>query len=431
MTQGTEKKHRILIVDDTPPNIQLLGSILQEHYIVSFAESGPEALSRLEKTPFDLILLDIMMPEMDGFEVCRRVRSNPKTKDIPIIFLSAKADRESVMKGLELGGQDYVVKPYDPRELLKRVQTQLSLREQQKKIEELSQKARPAAIPLTKLTGLEFLTRKQFYEKLMFLTIHENLSSRLNLVRDTPLLTENDPALSLAEIEKILLLTRNHLSKNKDGLLKAGMEEARELMTAFSKAELQKHLVIIREALKQHNVISNGLFFVKTYFETLKDHVSHTEDGTDRPVSDMVASVLEEVLPLLPETVTVTTATPPVQDPSPLSRDHLFLILAHGLLTAAESILSGEGEGDVSFSAYAHGGILYLEISDTGTGLKVQERRRLLRAFEEEDLGVGILALGLATVKELVETQYKGTFRIEETEAGTKTSVHIPLRMVQ
>ena len=90
-----------------------------------------------------------------------------------------------------------------------------------------------------------------------------------------------------------------------------------------------------------------------------------------------------------------------MQDPSPLSRDHLFLILAHGLLTAAESILSGEGEGDVSFSAYPHGGILYLEISGTGTGLKVQERRRLLKAIRGEDLGVDILALGLAMVKEV------------------------------
>ncbi|MDC7236010.1 MAG: response regulator [Spirochaetales bacterium] len=115
---------RLLIVDDTLPNLQLLGSILKDQYSLSFASDGKEALELLEKDLPDLILLDIMMPGIDGFEVCRRIRKNEKTHSIPIIFLSAKNDRESVIKGMGMGAQDYIVKPFMPEEVIKRIALQ-------------------------------------------------------------------------------------------------------------------------------------------------------------------------------------------------------------------------------------------------------------------------------------------------------------------
>jgi CheY-like chemotaxis protein len=118
----TNKK--ILIVDDTLANLQLLGSILKDQYSLSFCSHGKEALDLLEKDKPDLILLDIMMPDIDGFEVCKTIRMNERTSQIPIIFLSAKNDRESVIKGMSMGAQDYIVKPFLPEGVLNRINLQ-------------------------------------------------------------------------------------------------------------------------------------------------------------------------------------------------------------------------------------------------------------------------------------------------------------------
>jgi two-component system sensor histidine kinase/response regulator len=120
----------ILIVDDVPANIQLVASILseKEQYELSFATSGQDALDQVQATAFDLILLDYMMPHMDGLSVARQLKQNPETKHIPIIFLTAKTDEESVIAGFAVGAADYVTKPFNASELLARVETHLQLK---------------------------------------------------------------------------------------------------------------------------------------------------------------------------------------------------------------------------------------------------------------------------------------------------------------
>jgi two-component system sensor histidine kinase/response regulator len=131
------EEQSILIVDDVPKNIQLLGSILKEEtYELEFATSGKEALEWLDSKQFDLVLLDIMMPEMDGFEVCRRIKENPATREVSVIFLTAKADFQSIIQGFEAGAVDYITKPYNRKELMIRVKTHLTLQRQQKQLEQ-------------------------------------------------------------------------------------------------------------------------------------------------------------------------------------------------------------------------------------------------------------------------------------------------------
>ncbi|AZR80978.1 HD domain-containing phosphohydrolase [Thiomicrospira sp. S5] len=118
----------ILIVDDVSENIQVAMSILKEEgYQFSFAMDGEQALSLVEENDFDLILLDVMMPRMDGFEVCRRLKSQARTQDIPIIFLTAKVDIDSVSQGFRLGAVDYITKPFHAEELIARVKNHLEL----------------------------------------------------------------------------------------------------------------------------------------------------------------------------------------------------------------------------------------------------------------------------------------------------------------
>lgn len=132
------KDDRILIVDDTPRNIQVLGTILKEQgYQINVAQNGLQALDVVQKVTPDIILLDVMMPELDGFETCQRLKADPATENIPVIFLTAKVETEDVIRGFELGAVDYVTKPFNPTELLARVDTHLTLYKLKRNLEQL------------------------------------------------------------------------------------------------------------------------------------------------------------------------------------------------------------------------------------------------------------------------------------------------------
>ena len=124
-----QKKQTILIVDDAPDNLALMGSLLKEFYKTKVALNGEKALQiALSQEPPDLILLDIMMPGIDGYEVCRRLKENKATNDIPVIFLTAKAEVEDEQRGLELGAADYITKPISPPIIAARVKTHLRMK---------------------------------------------------------------------------------------------------------------------------------------------------------------------------------------------------------------------------------------------------------------------------------------------------------------
>lgn len=119
----------LLVVDDTPDNLTLMSGLLRDLYKVKVANGGERALKiAASDAPPDLILLDIMMPEMDGYEVCRRLKADPKTADIPVVFLTAKSEEQDEMVGLGLGAVDYITKPISPPIVMARVKTHLTLK---------------------------------------------------------------------------------------------------------------------------------------------------------------------------------------------------------------------------------------------------------------------------------------------------------------
>jgi class 3 adenylate cyclase len=138
---------RILVVEDTPANIQALSATLKEKgYQVSVATSGNQALEIVERVRPDLVLLDVMMPEVDGFETCRRLKASATTRDIPVIFLTARTETEDIVKGFELGAVDYVPKPFNAPELLARVHTHLTMDRLHRENERLLLSILPASI---------------------------------------------------------------------------------------------------------------------------------------------------------------------------------------------------------------------------------------------------------------------------------------------
>ena len=119
---------KVMIVDDTPANIDVLRRILSEDgFEISIAMSGEAALSLVEKNRPDLILLDVMMPGIDGFETCGKLKANHATKDIPVIFVTAKTEVEDIVHGFKVGGVDYIAKPFKREEVVSRVQTHLKI----------------------------------------------------------------------------------------------------------------------------------------------------------------------------------------------------------------------------------------------------------------------------------------------------------------
>jgi diguanylate cyclase (GGDEF)-like protein len=144
---------KILIVDDTVSNLDILEDLLHE-YIVLSSTNGQDALEAVQEEPIDLILLDIMMPDMDGYEVCQILKSDPQTSTIPIIFITAKDDEASIEKAYEVGGDDYVRKPFLPKELLARVKKELKLQDMMKELQLLA-----STDPMTKLFNRRYFSK--------------------------------------------------------------------------------------------------------------------------------------------------------------------------------------------------------------------------------------------------------------------------------
>lgn len=214
----------ILIVDDNPQNLQVLGKILQENkYVIEFAISGEVALVWLKKRQFDLILLDINMTGMDGFEVCRKIRSYPELNNMPVIFLSAESERESILKGFELGAQDYITKPFDARELLVRVRTHLALKNSleklgkmnktlEEKVEERTLQLKEANISLEAL-NLRLIDLDKAKSDFLNLISHEIRTPLNGILGPLELLKEPGSPSEIGELVEILDMSVKRLER--------------------------------------------------------------------------------------------------------------------------------------------------------------------------------------------------------------------------
>jgi len=171
----TQKK--ILIVDDVPLNIRMVKDILTENgYHLNSATNGRKALEKAESENYDLILLDIRMPGINGFEVCAKLRTHPRTKDVPIIFLTGEDEAASITKGFEAGAMDYVTKPFYGTELLARVQTHLELSHSKKALKTMNDRLMHE-IEERKKIEKELRSSKEKYQ---YLAEHDNLTGLFN-----------------------------------------------------------------------------------------------------------------------------------------------------------------------------------------------------------------------------------------------------------
>jgi putative two-component system response regulator len=162
-TWAPSARRRILVVDDEPANLNLMRQILKDTYDLGFAKSGQEALHALRLKPADLILLDVMMPDMDGYDVCAALKTDPRTRGIPVIFCTALSDSTDEVKGFELGAVDYIAKPVRPIVVKARISTQLALYDQSRTFEALARATSKGLID-SRLHALQMLGRAAEYK---------------------------------------------------------------------------------------------------------------------------------------------------------------------------------------------------------------------------------------------------------------------------
>ncbi|CAN2043648.1 hypothetical protein GMMP1_1160034 [Candidatus Magnetomoraceae bacterium gMMP-1] len=295
------KKHIVLIVDDTLTNIQVLAPmLLEEGYELIFSNDGYEALDQVDACHPDLILLDIIMPNLDGYETCKRLKASEKTSNIPIIFLTAKREPEDIVKGFELGAADYVTKPFNTTEILARVRTHLELKDRQDNLEELVKErtkeleSAKAKIEEANRLKSEFLAnisheiRTPLNSILGFSTILENMTT------DT---LHKQYLMNIRNSGRSLLLLLNDIldiSKIEAGLLKP-MDEAfspRQLLHELEQfyspnfinkglkmivdisSDVPKYLILDKIRLKQIllNLIGNAIKFTDKGYVKLTAH---------------------------------------------------------------------------------------------------------------------------------------------------------------
>jgi len=369
------RKGKVLIVDDMATNIKILGMGIRQDFDVLIATNGEKALQIARGNPRpDIILLDIVMPGIDGFEVCRQLKEDPETRDIPVVFITAKCDEQTERKGFEAGGVDYIVKPFSVPVVRARVRTQWQLKRQRddlarmaKKMEELNQTknrflgtaAHDLRNPLVSIRGMADIMRQGIVggvtdeQTEMLDTIHDAAHTMVNMVNDL---------LDVAVIESgkfDLNLERTDLS---------------ELIR--NRIRLMKH------------------------------------------IADQKSMTLDVQLHTLPECI--------------LDRDRIIQVFDNLYGNAIK--FSPQGS-TVSLYLGIRDEYAMLEVRDEGPGIRKEDQSRLFGAFQKLGTkttgGEASTGLGLSIVKKIVEA-HQGKVEIQSEEGkGTVMRVMIPLLQVE
>jgi len=365
----SEPVPKILVIDDNPKNLDLLSALLDKQGLVMlFALDGARGIQRAESGQPDLILLDIMMPHLDGFETCRQLKANEKTKDIPVIFMTALADTANKVKGFELGAVDYLTKPIQPEEVVARVNTHL-------KIQRLQQNLKQA---------LE----------------HERELNKLKT-----------RFVSVASHELRTPLTQILYASN-------FLEELGDQLSAEQKVQ---QFATIERAVNQMADILNDILILSRQ-ETGKFEFS--PKTTD--VRDFCHRLVQEFQLISEKTHTMIFASPddPVQavvDPNVLQ-----VILSNLLSNAIKYSPAG---GTIHVQLQHAPEALIFSIKDEGLGISPEDQRHLFEAFHRGN-NVGKLSgtgLGLSIVKQFVDL-HGGAIRVDSAvNKGATFTVTIPI----
>lgn len=383
----TNIKNTILIVDDVNDNIELLSNIItemQQHIELFVARNGSQALKKaLDKLP-DLILLDISMPEMNGYEVCKELKNNPETQNIPIMFITARNQVEDIVHGFEVGAIDYITKPYNPNELISRVSTQLELVQKRRELEQMNQTLEQKVIERT-------IQLKEANEDLS--KANKKLSRLEKAKNDFLILVNHELRTPLNGIIGFLQLIddKNIGQDTKEflGIIKQSADRLVEL------SELALLITSLRaDSYKQ----KKQSIYVKQIFDALNENFG-------KKINE--------------KNITIKSSVSPQGLMISIDRNLIYNCTKIILDNALE--YSPEGE-TVTLTAYQHEKSVVISISDNGKGFSDEALNQLFEVFTTINIkhhtkGFG---LGLATAK-LIMDALSGKINIKNREEGGAT----------
>ena len=414
-------KANILIIDDTIENLNLLIDILnQEDYTIRPAKSGKIGLQTIEKEQPDIILLDVVMPEMDGFEVCRIIKSNPAYEKIPVIFISALDQNFDKVRAFELGAMDYITKPFNEKEVKKRIDTHIRMRSYQA---ELEQKNRELE------TALNLLNEKQAqliqYEKMASLGV---LTAGLAHEIINPINYIHNSILALEKTSEEML---EYLSRFSDICSESfpGNDEIRllneKIRLNYYRSTNNDLISSVKEGINRSTNIIRSLH-----------NFSHQDNEKKENVR--IKECLDITLLLLAHSLAGITVIKknlddlPVIKGNPGRLSQLFM----NLLTNAIDSFNEENNPDREQWISIHStvaekngkGYLSITIEDNGNGIPPQIQHKIFDPFfTTKDVGKGV-GLGLYIVMAIVK-EHSGILEMESIEKkGTVFRVFLPLK---
>ncbi len=395
----------ILIVDDTPDMIDTLGEILKM-YLIRAVTSGEKALKLAfgEKQP-DLILLDIVMPGISGFEVCRILKDHPKTKNIPVIFITAIDKGQDEVKGFQYGAVDYITKPFSPATVLARVQTHLELKRHHDHLEELVKERTNQLIHADRLATLGSMTASVAHE------IRNPLSAILSNIQIIyKRLTENYPKNQLAAKKCNTTLDT----------IKAYVEE-RDLITSFKS--------ISASAERMDRILHNMLTFSRKSEPKLEPN--NLEDLLEKAIellTDDRAFVKETNFNDIVIHREYCASMPKISC-EPSRMEQVFLnILKNGTQAMADYKRKNKEKPQFTLRLKKQDAYVLVEIEDNGPGMNKTTQKRIFEPFfttKSIKKGTG---LGLSICETIIKENHNGSLFVESNIGkGTKFTIKLPM----
>ncbi|MDM8549088.1 hybrid sensor histidine kinase/response regulator [Desulfobacterales bacterium HSG2] len=364
------EKPVILVADDDPLNLQALFDYLRgSGFRVMIAESGEEALEQVKLSLPDIILMDVRMPGLDGFETCRRLKENESTSDIPVIFITALSDTPDKIRGFEMHAVDYITKPFHQEEVLARIKTHLTIQRQKKELAELN----------------EELARANATKDKFFSIIAHDLKGAFNvLISGGRLLSEH-----------IDLFDKDKIKAFAEEMVISAQNTFKLLQNLLQWAGVQRNTIAFKPMkIDLHNLVSANVVFFQKNAEQKKIRVSHSvEPGTNVQADlNMTDTILRNLI--------------------------------------SNALKFTPANGEVSISAENEGELVRVSVSDTGIGMSDENMSKLFR-IEGYFKSVGTAGekgtgLGLILCKEFAEKN-GGTLWVESEEGnGTTFTFSLP-----
>ncbi|MFT4924071.1 MAG: two-component system NtrC family sensor kinase [Phenylobacterium sp.] len=396
---------KILVVDDKKENLELMTNILEkEGYDVSFAMDGEKAIRIASLYQPDLILLDVMMPGIDGFETCRRMKSLTDLRDIPIIFVTGRVEVSDIVQAFSIGAVDYVTKPIRHEELCARVMTHIQLRKLMTIRDDLITQLRNQHVDMERLA----MIKEEQIERTEKLSHLGELVGELTHELSTPLGISNTAISSLSDknSQLVLELVDGKLSKN----------------------SLQSYLEVSAESF---DIVLSSVNYACQLVDSFKQIVvgEFSEAVTDYELKFFLQSIIHIMTPRIKRSKQTIEITCPAELIVTGQAGALSQVIINLINNALIHAFAPNEEGFINIDATLIDDHVTITVKDSGRGMDYDKTTKVFDKYFTTRMGKGGSGLGLFIVKNLVTEQLKGSIRCDsEVGRGSRFMIAFPMR---